>query len=256
MEKLINKVSKWFSSIFCCCEKPVDEPVVEEPVIEEPVDEHNEIPIEEPMETHKLIILLDNGHASSTPGKRSPKVEGEEQFYEYEFTRDIVRRIAEKLDKLGIKYEIIVPEVDEDIPLSKRAERANAFCLQYGKSNCIFISVHANAAGNGSQWMNARGWSCYTSVGETKSDKYAEIFMKKAADVLTPLGQKVRRYSSNKYSWEENFTVLVKTVCPALLTENLFYDNKADLAFLRTEEGREAIAQIHVNAILEIEEGL
>jgi N-acetylmuramoyl-L-alanine amidase len=45
----------------------------------------------------------------------------------------------------------------------------------------------------------------------------------------------------------------VKTKCPAILTENLFYDNKDEVKFLQSEEGREAIAQIHVNAILKIE---
>ena len=205
---------------------------------------------------HTMVVLIDNGHASTTPGKRSPKEEGMEQFFEYEFNREIAARLAKKLDEEKIKYEILVPEVDKDIALSERASRANKFCNEYGKDNCLFISIHANAAGNGSQWMTARGWSCYTSKGETASDPDAEIFMRCAIDVLTPLEQKVRKYSANKYSWEENYTVLVKTVCPAVLTENMFYDNKEDLKFLRSEEGKEAITQIHLNAILEIEKSL
>ena len=205
---------------------------------------------------HKIIVLIDNGHASCTPGKRSPKLEDGSRFFEYAFNRDIVARLAKRLAELNIKYEILVPEVDEDIALSKRAARANQFCKEYGKENCIFISVHANAMGNGEEWKTARGWSCYTSKGETVSDKYAEIFMKCAENVLLPLNQKVRKFSDKKYSWEDNFTVLVKTICPAILTENLFYDNKKDLAFLQSEEGKEAISQIHVDAILEIEKNL
>ena len=205
---------------------------------------------------HSMVILIDNGHASSTPGKRSPKEEGQEQFFEYKFNREIAARLAKKLDDLNIKYELLVPEIDKDIALSERAARANKFCKEYGKNYCLFISIHSNAAGNGSQWMNARGWSCYTSKGETVSDEYAEIFMKCAIDVLTPLNQKVRKYSAKKYSWEDNFTVLVKTNCAAVLTENMFYDNKQDLEFLKSEEGKNAIVQIHVNAILEIEKSL
>ena len=52
--------------------------------------------------------------------------------------------------------------------------------------------------------------------------------------------------------FEENFTVIYKTKCPAILTENLFMDNKTDVAFLNSEEGREVITQIHVNAIKHI----
>ena len=33
--------------------------------------------------------------------------------------------------------------------------------------NVCLISIHTNAAGNGRQWMTARGWCCYTSRGQT-----------------------------------------------------------------------------------------
>ena len=199
-----------------------------------------------------IIVLLDNGHAKSTPGKRSPKKDNGDQFFEYEFNRDIVRRICEKLDMLGIKHETLVPETENDISLTSRAARANKFVNLYGVDKCLFLSVHANASGNGSQWMDPNGWSCYTSKGETAADPYAEVFMCEAEKILVPMGRKIRKYSQKKYSWENNYTVLVKTKCPAVLTENLFYDNKEDLEFLQSEVGRDAIAQIHVNAIEKI----
>ncbi len=202
---------------------------------------------------YNTVILLDNGHAKSTPGKRSPRDDSMPRFFEYEFNRDIVRRIAEKLDRIGIKYEILVPEVENDISLTSRAARANKMCNKYGKDNCLFLSIHANAAGDGNRWMTAKGWCCYTSKGETAADPCAELFMREAEKVLVPMGRTIRKYSQKKYSWEENFTVLTKTLCRAILTENLFYDNREEVKFLQSEEGRDAIAQIHVNAILKIE---
>lgn len=210
-------------------------------------------PEPEPEKEYNIHILLDNGHASVTPGKRSPKMEDGRQFFEYEFNRDIVRRVAEKLKVLGIPYEIITPEVDVDVPLRVRSQRANAFCKQYGVENCFFLSVHANAAGKGGKWMTAKGFCCYTSKGETEADKYAEIFMREAEKTLVPFGRTIRKWSQKKYSWEENFSVLILTKCPAVLTENLFYDNKEEVGFLMSEEGREAVAQYHVNSILKIE---
>lgn len=210
------------------------------------------VPETEPKKEYKIHVLLDNGHASSTPGKRSQKLEDGRQFFEYEFNRDIVRRVVEKLDTLGVPYEIITPEVDVDVPLRVRSQRANRYCNEYGAENCLFLSVHSNAAGNG-EWKTAKGFCCYTSKGETASDEYAEIFMREAEKVLVPLGKTLRKCSQKKYSWEENFSVLVLTKCPAVLTENLFFDNKEEVKFLLSEEGREAIAQYHVNAILEIE---
>ena len=256
MKKLFEKILEWLRFLFKQEPEPVEIIEAESGETEEETTEEietNDMEENNTVNSYKLRILLDNGHASSTPGKRSPKEEGVDQFFEYEFNRDIVRRIAEKLSGLGVQYEILVPEVDEDVPLMKRAERANKFCDEYGVDKCFFLSVHANAAGNGSSWTKANGWSCYTSRGYTTSDDFAEIFMNEAAEILIPMGRNIRKYSQSKQSWEDNFTVLAKTKCPAVLTENLFYDNKGDLQFLRSEEGREALAQIHVNAILKIE---
>ena len=200
-----------------------------------------------------FVVLLDNGHARSTPGKRSPKWEDGTRFYEYEFSRDIIKRISEKLKALNIRYEIITPEVDYDVPLTTRAKRANAFCDKYGKDNCLFISVHANAAGSNDKWLNGRGWSVWTTVGKTQSDTYATIFYKEAEKLLPQYGMTLRKNSANgDYDFESNFTVIYKTKCPAILTENLFQDNKTDCKFLMSDKGRDVIAQIHVNAIKEI----
>lgn len=200
-----------------------------------------------------FVVLLDNGHARSTPGKRSPKWEDGTRFYEYEFSRDVVKRISEKLKALNIRYEIITPEVDYDVPLTTRAKRANAFCDKYGKDNCLFISVHANAAGSNDKWLNGRGWSVWTTVGKTQSDTYATVFYKEAEKLLPQYGMTLRKNSANgDYDFESNFTVIYKTKCPAILTENLFQDNKTDCKFLMSDKGRDVIAQIHVNAIKEI----
>lgn len=200
-----------------------------------------------------FVVLLDNGHARSTPGKRSPKWEDGTRFYEYEFSRDVVKRISEKLKELNIRYEIITPEVDYDVPLTTRAKRANVFCDKYGKDNCLFISVHANAAGSKDKWLNGRGWSVWTTVGKTQSDTYATTFYKEAEKLLPQYGMTLRKNSANgDYDFESNFTVIYKTKCPAILTENLFQDNKTDCKFLMSDKGRDVIAQIHVNAIKEI----
>ena len=201
----------------------------------------------------QFVVLLDNGHAKSTLGKMSPPFEDGKRFFEYEFSRDIVRRISEELDKLHILYKIITPEVDIDVPLSTRANRVNEYCNKIGKDNCLLISIHANAAGNGDRWMNARGWSVYTTKGKTKSDEYADIFYMEALKLLPNYGMTLRNdLSDGDYDWEENFTILYKSVCPSILTENLFQDNKKDCEFLMSEKGRDVITQIHVNAIKKI----
>lgn len=232
-------------------EEPEDIPGV---IIEESKEEEKEEEIISPVPYEPVyngkLILLDNGHAKTTPGKRSPKLEDGSQFFEYEFNRDIVKRIADKLDKIGVSYRILVPEVDKDVALSERARRANVICNEYGVENCIFISVHANAAGNGSEWKTARGWSVWTTEGNTKSDPIATVLFEEAEKLLPKFGMTLRKdMSDGDPDYEKNFTVIYKTICPAVLTENLFMDNKTDVKFLMSDVGRDVIADIHVNAI-------
>ena len=122
-----------------------------------------------------MKILIDNGHGIQTKGKRSP----DGKLLEYSYTRDLARQVVKILKSRGYDSELLVPE-DDDISLSERVQRINAHCQALGKSNVILISIHVNAAGNGSQWMNATGWSCYTSKGQTESDKLADCFYQAA----------------------------------------------------------------------------
>jgi len=208
-------------------------------------------------ENSKLVVLLDNGHAKSTPGKRSPVLPNGERFYEYEFNRDVVQRIARGLDKLHIKYHILVPELEKDISLTERANRTNAYCEKYGTKNCFFISVHSNALGDGATWKDAGKWSVWTTVGVTKSDEYAKIFYNVAEEYLKPYGfgcrdGLVQGNGNSGPDYESNFTVIYKARCPAILTENLFYTNKRECEFLMSDIGRQVIADIHIEAIRRI----
>ena len=214
-----------------------------------------------PYENVNFHVLLDNGHAKSTAGKCSPVFPDGSRFYEWEFNRDVVKRIAKGLDKLGIKYHILVPETNEDIGLTLRANRANEYCKKYGTKNCMFISVHSNAFGDGKTWTDPGKWSVWTTVGVTKSDEYGKIFYQVAEEKLKPYGfgcrdGKVQGNGNEGPDYESNFTVIYKTWCPAILTENLFYTNKKECEWLMTSEARDVIAEIHIEGIKRIIDSL
>ena len=168
---------------------------------------------------------------------------------EYAYNRLIARRIAERLQSLGYDATLIVPE-DTDIPLLERCRRVNDICRAYGKDNVILISVHINAAGNGSQWMTARGWSAYTTKGNTKSDQLATCLYKAVGKYLP--GHIIRTdCTDGDLDLEENFYILRHSLCPAVLTENLFMDNPEDCWFQLSKEGQEAIVNLHIDGIRE-----
>ena len=192
-----------------------------------------------------MLILIDNGHGHNTPGKRSP----DGKFLEYAYNREIATRIVADLTDRGYNAQLLVPET-EDIPLTERVRRINAHCNTLGKSNVILISIHVNAAGNGTKWLNATGWSCYTSKGQTTSDLIAECFY--AAAKKNFPGRRIKTdYSDTDPDWEENFYILRHSLCPAVLTENFFMDNPQDLEFLQSRAGKQAIIDTHVEAITE-----
>ena len=192
-----------------------------------------------------MLILIDNGHGHNTPGKRSP----DGKFLEYAYNREIARRVVADLTDRGYNAQLLVPD-PEDIPLTERVRRINAHCNTLGKSNVILISIHVNAAGNGTKWLNATGWSCYTSKGQTTSDRIAECLYE-AAKKNFPDRRIRTDYSDNDPDWEENFYILRHSLCPAVLTENFFMDNPQDLEYLQSRAGKQAIIDSHVEGITE-----
>lgn len=211
------------------------------------------------MEKSKLYVFLDNGHGNNTAGKRSPKfpadmVEkfGKTIFYEYEYTREIVSKISEELGKLGIKVFIVTPEL-RDVALSTRVSRINKKYTEVKKLGykAILISVHVDAAGIGKNWLNATGWSCYTTRGQNNSDKLSECLYLAGHEVLDPLKKKLRTDKTDgDEDKEADFYIIKKSNLPCVLTENFFQDCKSDVAFLLSKEGKKAVVDIHVKGIL------
>ena len=192
-----------------------------------------------------MKILIDNGHGHDTPGKRSP----DGKFREYAYNREIAKHIVADLIDRGHDAELIVPE-DNDISLEERVRRVNKICLASDPSCVILVSVHVNAAGDGSKWTNATGWSAYTCKGQTSSDKLAECLCEAAIKNFPD--RRIRTdYSDTDPDWEENFYILRHSLCPAVLTENFFMDNKSDLEYLQSRAGKQTVIDTHVEGIIE-----
>lgn len=198
----------------------------------------------------RFVVLLDNGHGKDTKGKCSPVLPDGRRLYEWEWARKEVKKIAELLKAEGIESRILVPE-DEDIKLETRCERANKTHKEVtGKGgSTIFVSVHCNGAGNEGKWMNAHGWECYTTRGNTKADELAESIYNAAKRLFEPTTRIRKDTSDGDQDKEANYYVLKHTVMPAVLTENFFQDNLEECQWLLSEEGVERCAKVHVEGI-------
>ena len=190
-----------------------------------------------------IVVILDNGHGKDTPGKCAP----DKSLYEWQWTREIVAMLCERLYGLEhVQTVILVPE-EHDVPLKERVRRVNTIYhdAKIAGKDVLLISVHINAAGHGT-WKNASGWSVWVSNNASdKSKQFAQIAYEQAK-LLDLCGNRV---APKENYWKSNFYILKNTPCPAVLTENLFQDNKTDVEFLKSDEGREKIVDLHFNAV-------
>lgn len=188
-----------------------------------------------------MIVLIDNGHGINTAGKCSP----DKRLREWKWTREIAVQIVEALKEIGVEAKRIVTE-DRDITLRERCRRVNAICAKYGSKNVVLVSVHVNAAGNDGKWHDARGFSVWVSKKGSENSKRMARLMYDEAEKRNLKGN--RCVPKERY-WQANFTIITDTYCPAVLTENLFQDNRDDVDYLLSDEGRKAIVDLHVSAI-------
>ncbi len=197
-----------------------------------------------------MVVILDNGHGGlingtyQTPGKRSPIWNDGTQLFEGEFNRAVVNLIIDDLTRLGIDYVNIAPEY-RDVSLRTRVNRANELAIK----DSFYVSVHSNAGGG-------RGSEIFTSPGNTKSDRIATVFGTEYQKVFP---DKILRtdFSDGDLDREQRFFVLTQTRMPSILTENFFMDNEEECKnILMTREGRDRIAQYHVNAIIRVQNEL
>ena len=188
----------------------------------------------------KFSVIIDNGHGRETLGKRSP----DGRLLEWRWTRDAAGQLKAELEKHGIDARLLVPE-DIDVPLSVRVERANAIAMT--TPNCLLVSIHVNAA-SGKEWSDASGFSAWICYG---ASKFSECLALRLQETATSMGLSGNRWLPKEGFFRANFSIVKKTIMPAVLTENMFMTNADDVSFLLSEEGRKKIVSLHVTAIME-----
>ena len=189
-----------------------------------------------------MVILADPGHGIDTLGKRSP----DGRLREYKYAREIAAEVVKRLKTMDYNAQLLVTE-ENDISLGTRCKRANDVCKHFGASNVLVVSVHCNAAGADGKWHDARGWQACVSLNASAKSKQLASYLFDAAQAQE---LKMRSPKPGQKWWAQNLAICRDTNCPAVLTENLFQDNLADVEYLLSDEGREAIVNLHVNGII------
>lgn len=191
-----------------------------------------------------MHVLVVDAHGFNTPGKVSP----DRSHHEWEWSRAFCLDLMKRVEGLGLSAHYINPETN-DIPISVSAARANGYALQYGKRNCLLISPHNNAAPpNDGNWHNAEGFLAYV---HTKASQQACRLAYLMDQLAVQYNLKGNRAYNREGFLRANFGILRETIIPAVLTENLYQDNKNDLAKLHDPHFYDLLLNIHVLAIRE-----
>lgn len=187
-----------------------------------------------------MHVILGTAHGYNVAGKQSP----DGKLKEYQWSREMCLMIKNRLLNEGIDCSIDI-ESDFEKSVTNRISIVNSISKKYNK-NCIYVSIHINAAGKGNKWYNANGWTVWVCENCSEKSKDLALSLFNEADKSKLLGN---RYIPQTKYMIANYGVLKKTNCPAVLTENMFQDNKNDVDFLLSDEGKQKICEIHVNGI-------
>ena len=177
-------------------------------------------------------IILDAGHASVTAGKRSP----DGTLKEWEFNNAMQYKLKARLEQLGFTVYLVNPNPEKgaEVSLASRCSKANSYWAGKGKpGDTLYISIHANAAGNGG-WSTARGVEVFTSVGCSSKSANAA---KKVCNAIYKDVYAIDKGFKNRGHKSNNYYVVRHTNMPAILIEYEFYSNQAGVALLKNKRG-------------------
>jgi N-acetylmuramoyl-L-alanine amidase len=194
------------------------------------------------------VWILDAGHGgikngvyTTAPAKQHTFPDGW-TIQEGVINRAVLNFLIQYLIQHNIDFEVVSDDED-DTSLDTRIVRADN--IYHKNRNAIFVSIHSNAGGGS-------GNEIFTSPGQTKSDKVANIFCEVYQKHFPhyPFRKDTVDGDADK---EANFKVLRKTDAPAVLVENFFFDNWKEAKYLSSEQGQMDIAYCLCQCILNVE---
>jgi len=181
-------------------------------------------------------VFLDAGHGginpegiyTTAPSKmyfhKQPFYKGQQTFYEGVKNRLYCDYLYKLLTQSGVNVVKVYHDY-EDTDLKIRTDLANYYNKNVSKG--IYVSEHSNATAEG----RARGFCAFTTRGNGTSDKLAQKFI----DMYKEKFPHMRVLEDNRdgdSDYEADFWVLRSTDMPAVLLENLFFDNPKDAEVL------------------------
>lgn len=177
-----------------------------------------------------MKISISAGHGYMTGGKRTCPFPDGRQMREHEFNRDVAFALDYKLRQAGHETVLCFDQIGvSDMPLADRVGKANR------SSANIYVSIHANAMGDGSKWLDQyHGLVAMYYKGSKNGERLARCILEQMSK---DLGMPINSFQPGKL-YEPKYTAM-----PCTIVECGFMTSRIDAAKLITYEYRQAVAE-------------
>lgn len=180
------------------------------------------------------VVLIDDGHAKNTLGKRTPFFRDGSFMIENDFNRPVAYYLKELCDSFGYLGIIVHPfdneNIDASIALNERRKMVDELYDKYSKLGyeVILHSIHADAATSDGSWSSATGTSSFYWRNNSKT-RYSTEGKKLASSIhkeMLKLGMKDRAWSFERSTAIGKNLGILRTKPVAALTECEFMTNQ------------------------------
>ncbi len=175
--------------------------------------------------------------------RQSPNKNLDELTYLNRMTDDIILRLRESVkDTPFISITKLAGPMDQILARLQTLTRTTP-----PTSNCL-IAVGLNSTRMDGHYQAGKGWRVISNPESSQSSTLATAL---ATAAMKTLGHRAtsNQDTATSLAHLNQTPILTATAIPAVLTLNLYQDNRQDAAYLLSSEGRQAIIDLHVKGI-------
>lgn len=188
----------------------------------------------------EFIVVIDAGHGGNDPGKVSP-----DGVLEKDVNLAIALRLKSRLEEKGIK---VILTRDSDICLAidgatnkKKSDMINRMELVNESGADLLISIHQNSYSD----SRVKGAQAFYYGSSEQSEKLAKEIQSCVKEYADTENNRMAKACNDYY-------ILRKSVCPAVIIECGFLSNPEETARLVDEGYQDKLAQAITSAICNI----
>ncbi len=190
-----------------------------------------------------MNIILTPAIPSGYQYRQSPNINLDELTYINRLADAIILRLRESAKHTPfITIQKLTGPMDQILASLKQITQNTPL-----SANCL-IALGLNAAQSDGRYHSSRGWRVISNPESPQSSELATAMATAAIQTLDPRAIASQNQKPSLQHLNQT-SILTALNIPAVLTLNLYQDNRQDAAYLLSSVGRRAIINLHVKGI-------